>query len=226
MGKEEAMKDKKPFRFFTGLLLGGLLALLYVWKARPWMANWGTQDDEATRPLPGDEVVARPMAQTTRATTINAPPKAVWPWLVQMGLERGGFYSYDALDNEGRPSATTVIPELQELKVGDKIMLDRKCAATVTHLEPPRAMVWTLLDTPVELGLIVNVTMAYALEPLGKHRSRLVGRIRGNLRGLLSRPYLHLLDDWVSFVMQRKQFLGIKERAEAWYRTHRLPPDD
>ncbi|MBI4672565.1 MAG: hypothetical protein HY741_12980 [Chloroflexi bacterium] len=205
-------------RIFS-LLLAGALALLYIWKVRPWMRVWGTQGDEATRPLPGDEAVPEAMASYTRAITINAPPETVFPWLVQMGLNRGGFYSYDALDNEGKPSATSIVPELQALKVGDRIMLDRKTAMTVTHLNPPRAMVWAMPDTPVELGLTASMSMAFVLQPRDTDRSRLLARIRGRLRGLLSQPYFYLLFEWVDFVMHRKQLLGIKERAEAQHRS-------
>jgi hypothetical protein len=147
--------------------------------------------------------------------TIDAPPEKVWPWLVQMGLDRGGFYSYDRLDNEGQPSATTIIPELQDLQEGDEMLLDRKVAARVTHLEPPRTMVWALLDAEVELGLIANMSMAFILERLEGDRTRLKSRVRGHIQGGLALPYIYLLDEWVNFVMQRRQLLGIKARAEA-----------
>lgn len=134
------------------LFLTSALALLYIWKVRPWMRTWGTQGDEATGPLPGDEVVREAMGSYTRAININAPPRVVFPWLVQMGLGRGGFYSYDALDNEGKPSVTSIVPELQNLKVGEL-------------------------------------------------------------------PYFYLLFEWVDFVMNRKQLLGIKQRAEQQYQS-------
>jgi hypothetical protein len=199
----------------AAVLLGGSLTALYVWKVRPWMATWGTEGDEVSKPLVGDEHVPEPMLQATRAVTIDAPPEEVWPWLVQMGLDRGGFYSYDRLDNESQPSATTIIPELQDLQEGDEILLDRKAAVKVTHLDLFRAMVWALLDAEVELGLSVNMSMAYILERLEGDRTRLMSRVRVHIRGGLALPYIYLLDEWVSFVMQRKQLLGIKARAEA-----------
>jgi hypothetical protein len=179
------------------------------------MATWGTEGDEASQPFAGDEHVPEPMVQATRAVTIDARPEEVWPWLVQMGLDRGGFYSYDRLDNEGQPSATTIIPGLQDLQEGDEILLDRKAAVRVTHLDPPRAMVWALLDAEVELGLTANMSMAYILERLEGDRTRLKSRVRGHIQGTLALPYLYLFDDWVNFWMQRKQLLGIKARAEA-----------
>ena len=199
----------------TAALLAGSLAALYVRRVRSWMATWGTEGDEANQPFAGDEHVPEPMVQATRAVTIDATPEEVWPWLVQMGLDRGGFYSYDRLDNEGRPSAMTIIPELQDLHEGDEILLDRKAAVRVTHLDPPRAMVWALLDVEVELGLIANATMAYILEQLEGDRTRLMSRVRLHLQGGLALPYLYLFDEWINFVMQRRQLLGIKARAEA-----------
>jgi hypothetical protein len=188
------------------------------------MATWGTEGDETSRPFVGDEHVPEPMLKATRAVTVDAPQEEVWPWLVQMGLDRGGFYSYDRLDNEGQPSATTIIPELQDLQEGDEILLDRKAAVRVTHLDPPRALVWALLDADVELGLTVNMSMAYILERLEgdrtpsraitRDRTRLLSRVRIQIQGELALPYIYLFDEWVNFLMQRRQLLGIKARAE------------
>jgi hypothetical protein len=209
------MKRKASSCTVATALLGGSLAALYVWNVRPWMATWGTEGDEASQPFAGDEHVPAPMVQATRAVTVDAPPERVWPWLVQMGLDRSGFYSYDWLDNEGQPSATTIIPELQDLQQGDEILLDRQAAVRVTHLDPPRAMVWALLDAEVELGLTANMSMAYILERLEGDRTRLISRVRGHIQGRLALPYIYLFDEWVNFVMQRRQLLGIKARAEA-----------
>jgi hypothetical protein len=209
------MKGKAPSCTIAAALLGGSLAALYIWKVRPWMATWGTVGDEARQGLTGDEHVPEPMVQATRAVTVGAPPEEVWPWLVQMGLDRGGFYSYDRLDNEGQPSATIIIPELQDLQEGDEILLDRKATVRVTHLDPLQAMVWALLDAEVELGLIANMSMAYVLERLEGDRTRLISRVRAHIQGDLALPYVYLFDEWINFVMQRKQLLGIKARAEA-----------
>ena len=123
------------------------------------------------------------------------------------GIPEGG--------RRARPSATTIIPELQDLQEGDEILLDRRTAVRVTHLDPPRAMVWALLGAKVELGLIASGSMAYGLERLEGDRTRLMSRVRGHVRGGLALPYVYLFDEWVNFVMQRRQLLGIKARAEA-----------
>ena len=98
----------------------GLLAA-YTRLVRPWALHWGATKEEAARPLPGDELVAKADYVATRAITIDAPPRDVWPWLVQIDSGRAGWYSYDRLDNAGVPSATEIIPELQRLAVGDLI---------------------------------------------------------------------------------------------------------
>jgi hypothetical protein len=212
--KEEAVKPRTSLIPTGSALMGGALIALYAWKVRPWMATWGTESEEANRTFPGDELIAAAMVQATRAVTIEAPPEVVWPWLVQMGLDRGGFYSIDRLDNEGRPSATTILPELQDLQEGDKIQLDRKVAARVVSLEPPRSMVWALLEAEVELGLTASLTMSYVLMPVDVGRTRLLSRVRGRVEGVLALAYVYLFDEWVNFMMQRKQLLGIKTRAE------------
>ena len=105
------------------------LALLGYLAVRPRMLCWGATREEAAEALPGDELTPKPRVQSTRAITIEATPERVWPWIVQMGIERGGFYTHDWFERllfharyvEGRHSATRIHPELQELKVGDLI---------------------------------------------------------------------------------------------------------
>ena len=104
-------------RFILGLSIGaGFGAGIAVRRFR----TWGIERDEAERPLPGDDVVDEGETLLTRGITIDAPPDAVWPWLVQMGYGRGGWYSYDQLDMKGR-SAETPLPEFQSLEVGDVV---------------------------------------------------------------------------------------------------------
>lgn len=87
---------------------------------RRWQQRWGATRDEVARPMPGDGLVPRPLFNATRAVTIDAPPELVWPWIAQMGgYTRAGWYSLDRLDNGGRRSADRIVPELQDLAVGD-----------------------------------------------------------------------------------------------------------
>jgi hypothetical protein len=120
------------------LLAAATAAAFYVRYARPWQLTWGATPDEVSRPLPGDELVTRPTFNATRAITIDAPPEEIWPWLVQIGLTRAGWYSYDILDNLGRTSARHIIPELQHLAVGDVVPMspDGKQGMRVHSLDP------------------------------------------------------------------------------------------
>jgi hypothetical protein len=101
---------------WPGLAVGalGMLSVLGSYRRwiQPWQHRWGASDQEVQRAMPGDDVLPD-AASTTRAITIAAPPEQVWPWLVQLGYGRGGWYSYDWIDNDGRPSADRIIPELQ-----------------------------------------------------------------------------------------------------------------
>ena len=95
-------------------------AVCGIW-VRPRLMRWGATDDEVTGPYPGAGIVPEGLRAATMAVTIGAPAGQVWPWLVQMGWNRGGWYSWDRIDNAGRPSATRVHPEWQDLTVGDHL---------------------------------------------------------------------------------------------------------
>lgn len=146
------------------------IAAYLAW--RPSMLRWGTQGEEAVEPLPGDELVPRPRFQSTRAITINVPPERVWPWIVQMGIYRAGFYTHDRVERamfharyvDGNHSATRIHPELQDLKVGDPVPYGGGVRATVSEIEPNRYLV---------------AGEAFVLRPLPGNRTRLIIRWRG-----------------------------------------------
>jgi hypothetical protein len=96
-------------------------AVVYAAWARPRLMRWGASDEEVTGPYPGADLIPDGERAATMAVTIDVPPDQVWPWLVQLGGDRGGWYSWDRLDNGGRPSATKVHPEWQDLAVGDPV---------------------------------------------------------------------------------------------------------
>lgn len=176
---------------------------------------------EDVRRLPGDELLATAKAQRTHAITIEASPKQVWPWLVQMGCRRAGFYSIDRLDNSGLPSAERIIPALQHLAVGDVIPAspDGPGGFSVLHLDPARSLVLGSPELGPELGTrtdgSLKMTWAFVLDPIGDAATRLIVRVRGdyppNLRSRLAAIKRAVQHE----VMERVQLRHLKQRAES-----------
>jgi hypothetical protein len=164
---------------------------------------------EATRLLPGDELVADATIRWSHAITVRARPADIWPWLVQMGCRRAGWYSYDGLDNGGVRSAARIMPELQHVQVGDIFPMAPGSEDTfvVRMVDSGRVLV---LGDPAG-GMIWQ----FALEPLDEHTTRLITRVRatydGPTFGLLLRIFWHP----AHFAMQRKQLLNLKRLVEA-----------
>jgi pimeloyl-ACP methyl ester carboxylesterase len=175
----------------------------------------------ARRVLPGDELLPSARAEVTHHVDIEAPPDEVWPWLVQMGRRRAGWYSWDLLDNGGVPSADRVVPELQRLSVGDILPIKAKGTEgfAVLVLDRPRALVVgdpTLLPNRTRSDPHApRATWAFALEPQGTASTRLRVRVRAeyepSLAASLSRPIVAALHE----IMERKQLRTLKERIEA-----------
>lgn len=175
--------------------------------------RWGATPTEVAAALPGDALLPRAQYRSTRAITIDAPPDAVWPWLVQVGCLRAGFYSNDLLDNLGHPSATTILPELQDLQVGNWVPMSPadtptdRTAFKVHSFEENTWLLWTKPDS----------TWAWRLSPAGVSGTRLVTRIRAvydwqhPLTALLGMVLLEFGD----FAMLRRMLRGIKTRAES-----------
>jgi hypothetical protein len=178
--------------------------LLYVLVIASWQHRWGATDDEVARTLPGDEIAVPHVGSVTRAITIAAPPGQVWPWLVQIGLDRAGWYSYDWIDNDGRPSADRIIPEFQDLHVGQMITMMPGYGPRVRSFDPGRY----LLAGDAEEGV-----WCLALAPV-KDGTRLISRWRLNRKLTPANAFLMLLSDPGAFIMERKMLKGIKARAE------------
>ena len=194
------------------LALGGGIASAAAYVAlRPRLVRWGATDAEVAGPMPGDALVAGADYALTFAVTIDAPPADVWPWLAQMGYQRGGLYSYDWLDRLfgflDRPSATTVLPEFQVLRAGDRIPIGRGPSWPVASAEPERALVLE----PVA----GTVTWAFQLTPTTDGRTRLVTRSRGRFANGLRDALTAEVMRPAAFVMTRGMLLGIRRRAEA-----------
>jgi hypothetical protein len=192
----------------------GLLAV-YAKLVRPRAWRWGATEEEAARPLPGDEVVARADYVATRAITIDAPPQDVWPWLVQIGSGRAGWYTYDRLDNAGMPSATEIIAELQQLQLGDLIRMvaGTDIGVRVQELDPDRRMLWW--DVKGEYS------WEWLLEPVDG-RTRLIQRLRVTRHPWTPKMLYELVAANGDVVMQRKLLRGVKQRAERLAARHRI----
>ena len=189
-------------------VLGPLGYLLFL---RRWCLTWGARADEVAARLPGDELLAGAGLVTTRAVTIDAPAAAVWPWLAQMGSGRGGAYTYDWIENLfglNMHSASEVLPEFQDIKVGDELPLGSGGPVMrVEVLDPPRALAVRSSDQ--------NWAWIFALLPDGGS-TRLISRNRIAVRALgpVTRLFYLLFMEPGSLVMERKMLLGIKRRAE------------
>ena len=177
---------------------------------RRWHSRWGATAAEVSMPMPGDDLVPGCQVAWTRAITIAAPPDAVWPWLVQAGFGRAGFYSNDLLDNVGHPSADRIDPRLQRLHIGDWVPMfskvDERTAFRVHSFEAPQQLVWSKPDS----------TWAWRLTPVQPSRTRLVTRIRQlyDWRSPGSALVTAVLMEFADFPMMRRMLIGIKERAE------------
>jgi len=199
---------------------------LYFAAIRPRLLGWGASRQERRQSLPGDDLVAAQW-QTTRAITISARAEEVWPWLVQMGYGRGGWYSYDRLERpvgagdfaEGG-SAKHVIPELQQLALGDTVALSPAGGLTVAVLEPTRALVLyyrmnLLTAAPAHDGdpAVLDWTWAFVLTPVNDGSCRLLARVRADYRPRWLLPLMPFLLEPVHFLMERKMLRTIRQQA-------------
>jgi hypothetical protein len=189
------------------------LAALYWFPMRRWFGRWGTAANERTRAMLGDGAVTDPTYSATLAITVDAPPENIWPWLVQIGYRRGGLYSYDWLDRLfgylDRPSADTILPQFQQLTVGDEIPIGRGQGFPVTAIEPYRALVLS------GAGDGFAWLWQFGLYPLDERATRLVSRNRVRVpRTIGSWLFMRLIEP-AAFLMTRRMLIGLKRRAEA-----------
>lgn len=214
-----------PFFAFAGF---GAAAFTAYWKyLRPWHLRWGATSDETQHTFPGDELLPGAKMEATHAVTIAAPPQQVWPWLVQIGQGRGGFYSYDWIENlMGLDIHTTnqILPEHQQLKVGDLVPLSPDgFGIPVTLLEPEQALVLrgdTRLDPDAIPGMAPGdyfaATWAFYLESLPHNQTRLIERWKADWNpSLRNTIFMRLFLEPGAFLMERRMLRGIQKRAEA-----------
>lgn len=207
------MRHSLLSRMLSALTLIGLVMAVYLLWARPSQLRWGATDAELARDMPGDALSLRPTFLSTRAITINATPEVIWPWLVQMGYGRAGFYGYDVIENIGSArgihSAVRIVPELQRVAVGDPLPLSAAGGLVFNAIEPNRYLVWSGKSGPYPGAF------TWALYPVDASHTRLVSRIQWSHHW--TQPLALVMDMFTEFtdhLAVRKILHGVKDRAE------------
>ncbi len=178
-------------------------------KYRSWHLRWGSTDEEVHGRMPGDDLLDGAAFTVTRAVCIAAPPTQVWPWLAQVGFGRGGFYSYDLLDNLGRPSAEEILPSFQTIAVGDLAApmaspANEQNSFVVAEAHEPSVLVWSKPDS----------TWAWRLTADDAGGTRLVTRLKARYSFGPFLPLTMVLMEVGDFPMMRRMLIGLRSRAE------------
>ena len=210
----------------------GLIAALiglYLKVLHPRVRNWGASEEETSRHLPGDGFVPDPKITATNAITIHATPADIWPWLVQMGTGRAGWYSFDMLDNKGVSSADEIIPDFQTFEAGGMIPAQIATESQgkgfqVVACEQEKALgllsTWDVKErksvTDSDLPEVyLRRSWVFILEPVDERFTRLIVRTRTAYSAHpVAVSMAHTVLDSGQAIMQRKQLLNIKKRVE------------
>lgn len=188
-------------------VLAGII-IVYSWVIRPWQLTWGATSEEVTSTMPGDEYLISTNFNATRAVTITAKAEEIWPWLIQIGDKRGGWYSYDIFNNHGLPSAKKIISKYQHIAVGDKV-------SRGLWIKDFRKNKWILLEGNNEHG---KTTWLMMLKPIDGNSTRYITRLRVQWHeNTLSQRLTRLVYDMSQIIMVRKSMLEIKKRAEGLF---------
>jgi hypothetical protein len=228
-GTFEARRARKSMG--PGIAVG--VVMIYHRFVRPWHERWGAAPEEVTGSLPGDDLIAEPATQVTRAISIRGPAAVVWPWVIQIGADRGGFYSYDWLENLfglDIHSANDIGSDWESRAVGDLVYAEAKGRGGwyVMDVQPDRALVLQTADVknarPATRanGAFMEFTWAFVLHEKTDGTIRLIVRERVALRYQLARFVMAPIA-LVSFVMTQKMLRGIKRRVESRIRVAAAP---
>jgi hypothetical protein len=204
-------------------MLAIAIYFLFVW---PWLSSWGATREETSQILPGDELIADPALVTTKAISIQARPEQIWPWLVQLGVDRGGMYSYLWVENWllhlNVENSDVIRPEWQELQVGDFIRFTPKDFALnpgpglyVMAMEPNYALIGCFGMESRVVECSESATWQFVLEPQADNSTRLLLRSRTAGTPKVVAVGTGKIASAFQFYMERKMLLGIQERAEA-----------
>ncbi len=201
------------------VLIARLIAVAGTyWIAQAVQRRLGASEEELAAHLPGDEIVEWPRYDATRAISIAAEPEQVWPWLLQLGQGRGGFYSYDKLENLiglGIHSATEIRSEWQDLAVGDPVKLADQVALEVRQLDAPHALVLApMADQPTPVALPFAFSWSFVLREQPEGGCRLIVRERYDWSNPFTTPLFHVVG-WVSALMTQKMLRTIRDRSQS-----------
>lgn len=188
------------------IALAGLL-VLYIILLRPMHLRWGATKEEVNNLYPGDTIVQTAHFNAVRGITINAPASAIWPWILQIGSKRAGWYSIDWIDNAGVPSSHTILEEYQEIFQGQFIPFtpDQQHGMWVKDFEVNKYILWVDKEN--------EATWLWYLISYG-HSTRLITKLRTHYRWKSIWIIYYLLYDIGDIVMMKKCLKGIKQRAE------------
>lgn len=215
-------------------IAAGVAGLVYVFVVLPWQLRRGATNANIQRSLPGDDLVPSSKSGYTQAITISAPKSEVWRWLVQIGYKRAGWYTYDFLHrlvgiagcvDDERRSAQRIIPELQDLEVGDVIEIAPGMGYSVVGLEAEQALITqSILDTGKWKSVsnedplpekYLRSSWVWFLEEIDEKTTRLIVRVRSDYNpGLLSTLSAGIPNELGSLMMQPKTLRVLKQRAE------------
>jgi len=194
--------------FLMIIVIISLLTGFYLFIFRPWQLNWGATTPEIKRSMHGDDIVIKPTFKATRAITVKAKAEDIYPWIVQMGVTRAGWYSYDLLDNLAKPSAKVILPEFQNLKIGDIIPMspDGKQGMFVKDFKKNEWMLWW--DNKGDSS------WSWEIYPEGESSCRMITRVRVKYNFFSFDILFNLLIEFFDIWMMRKCMKGIKQRPE------------
>lgn len=190
-----------------------LFITIYLLAIRPTQLRWGATAEEVARSMPGDALVPHPAFCATRGITIEGKPEDIWPWLVQMGYDRAGFYGYDLIENIGSStgirSAESILSALQHPKTGDELPISAVARVKFGDIDPDRYLTWQSDSNPP------TGAFTWALYPIDQHQTRLISRVRLRYHWTGSALLLDLFTEFADHVAVPKILEGIKSRVEA-----------
>ncbi|MDH3652069.1 MAG: hypothetical protein OEQ53_20450 [Saprospiraceae bacterium] len=236
--KANPFREQKIPRFTSIQILQGIEGIAVITACyitfflKPLRDRWGLSKKETERTFPGDELVAEPKSQFTHAVDIDAPTEYVWPWISQIGQGRGGFYSYEALENivgSNISNSDKVLPAFQNPQIGDLISFGPHDAYPLVICKPGEAMAienWYDLDTKQVYDPklsspenYLHLTWLWYVESVDTNRTRFISRNRLTYNSSVkARLMFGPITEPIVFAMDRKMCLGIKRRAEALFR--------